>query len=1142
MPEPKYRRDLYKKRPEDEYIEKQGDEYACGFADCGKRFSAKSLNIARQHVISAHLDGGRYQCSQCDNTYATPSALEKHVWDVHEANRIKCDECNRSVADLEELARHKKRNHSGVHEPKYKRKGPHGTQPEDGCIEKVDEGYKCQKCPRKFSSKDLNHARKHAVSSHGAGQDPVEPQARESELPGPATAIGGRIEPSSAQELAQELARDPVRDPVQDPVREPTRKPGPSHRAPVPLSNWLGVSPVQDRMELARELTREPGPSHRAPASLSNWLGISPVQDPVQDPVREPTQEPGPSHRAPVSLSNWLGISPLPENTRQAPRPRAAPRKAPRKAPDAGPSSGSPSEQTGAVSGNAGDGSDHRDEASPSTRGFRSRPEDAFLELADGEYVCGFAQCTKTFSLKCLHKARAHVNGTHLVQREFPCTECAESYDTAAGLERHMNTFHRPKQFACDQCGKKYADKGGLDRHVRKEHLGVEQPKYTRNGPFTTKPEDAHLEKPADKYLCKFEDCTRQFSKKDLHKARNHVVSVHLGHGKFQCPVDGCDRAYADPTGLDAHMKAVHEERKFQCDECDRSFTYQCLLDHHKKIDHEGELLQCPECPKTYRAISGLEKHMFSAHSGQKAHCSECPEVFADPGSLARHFKIAHTSDKVYVQCLCGKEFQTVRDLTKHVVRKQTSAPTETHGRRSGEQHARIVAKAFAAETKVITEDGSAKYVWELKGGDIVQCGKGKVGQVKEVRHHEGEVCKVQQVTKHLEAPLHPVDLDRPDDELQRLFGKAGFQGIVEAPPAFERGAWWGAMLEVAQSKGRPTSGWFRRLCEDNGFTDAQVYDAAWILGLWIGDGTWARVEICCNARDTQEIERIEEAGQRLGLRTSRSEVVVRNNPNREEPYVSVVNVRLTTDPGLPNPMWNVIMQSGARGITEGDWKVFPQQLIYDEVEVVTWVIAGLIDSDGYVSERSSLQAEIKTIYPNLRDNVLEAARLLGWGWSTSPHPEETRLFWGKEINCKEAHHIILTGNGLSKALSKCNNAHKTRDLRHEKSSPRRKFFMVEPSLRSLDAYEVVLVDAKQLLLENGLVVPVVHDPQQGVVITEDRTALERDLVAVLETMGEEDRERMNADLRPIKRRGVEQTERALKKRREIEEARQTPG
>lgn len=1072
MSDPKYRRDLYKCRSEDDHIEKEGDEYVCGFEGCGKRFSSKSLNIARHHVLSSHMGGTRYQCTQCDNSYATPSALEKHMKGVHDNNRIMCDECNRSVADLAELERHKKRNHSGPSEPKYRRKGHYGTQPEDDRIEKLETGwYKCQQCPQRFSPKDLHHARKH-VARHGPGE-PRNVQEEEEVVPPPSEPSVWRGGPlSSSRNTNSRRSAGGGAAPGTSAHRFNwaawLNRGGPD--GPSPSGAGVPSGPV----------TGVPSPSGLGVSSGSVSGGIGVLSGPG-----------GPG----VSNPGGLGMS-------------------------SGPVSGVSSEPGSSKP--------------PKTFGFYF--EDEHLAFKESEYHCLFDNCTRKFSLAVLSKAREHVKSTHLIHRAFQCIECDQSYDDAGGLERHMNTAHRAKQFACTQCDKKYADKGGLDRHVRRDHLGIEGPKYQRKGPFKTQPEDAYLEKPGEKYLCTYDGCTRQFSKKDLHKARNHVEFIHLGRGKFQCPVDGCDKEYVDKAGLDTHTKVVHQHREFQCSECDRKFGYQHTLDHHIKVDHKGEFLQCTKCPNTYRSVSGLHKHIFSAHTDQKAHCSQCPQEFADLGSLGRHFKIAHTSDKVYVQCQCGREFQTVRDLNKHVERKKESAPDQEHGRINLEDRLSVKAEAFSSETKVITAKGNAKYVWELAEGEAIQCGKGKIGHVKEVRGYEGKGYSVLQVTNHLLEPLHPVDLDRSDSELQLLFGKAGFEGVLEKPESVEEGQSWGAMLQVAPTMGRPTSGWFRQLCEDNGFSGDQVYDAAWILGLWIGDGTWARLEICCNALDTQEIERIVEAGKRLGLKPVLREKIVTDNPKREEPYVSAINVALTTEPArAPNPMWDVIMQSGARGITDGDWKVFPWQLIYDELDVVTWVMAGLIDSDGYVRETNGLVAKVKTIYPKLRDNILEAGRLLGWGWSAEVIPAVKRVFWGREVNCKECYTVTFTGDDLSKTLSKCNNAHKTRDLRHEKSSPRRKFFMILPLLCTIVAYVVVLEDETHVMLENGLVVPVVHSPEKGIRIIEEDQECERMLLGIYAQCDEEERTERNAQLRPLKRQGLERTERALNERREIE-------
>ena len=71
---------------------------------------------------------------------------------------------------------------------------------------------------------------------------------------------------------------------------------------------------------------------------------------------------------------------------------------------------------------------------------------------------------------------------------------------------------------------------------------------------------------------------------------------------------------------------------EFQCDVCNTFFTRQQGLDYHNTLVHNDERKYiCPEngCSSTFKLNSGLQRHIKNVHQGNKAaECSYCKQEF----------------------------------------------------------------------------------------------------------------------------------------------------------------------------------------------------------------------------------------------------------------------------------------------------------------------------------------------------------------------------------------------------------------------------------------------------------------------------------------------------------------------------------
>ena len=75
--------------------------------DCGKEYSSKAILTA--HIQSTHK-GIRFDCNMCDNTFASKTHLRTHVKVIHEEGIVaklkKCSKCSYSSTRKANFKRH----------------------------------------------------------------------------------------------------------------------------------------------------------------------------------------------------------------------------------------------------------------------------------------------------------------------------------------------------------------------------------------------------------------------------------------------------------------------------------------------------------------------------------------------------------------------------------------------------------------------------------------------------------------------------------------------------------------------------------------------------------------------------------------------------------------------------------------------------------------------------------------------------------------------------------------------------------------------------------------------------------------------------------------------------------------------------
>jgi len=169
--------------------------------------------------------------------------------------------------------------------------------------------------------------------------------------------------------------------------------------------------------------------------------------------------------------------------------------------------------------------------------------------------------CHATFRKTC--EVTRHINEVHEGKKPFACTLCSSTFARKAGLTDHIASVHdKKKPFKCDLCGKCFAEKRTLSKHT----LGV----HEKNKP----------------HKCPI--CPAAFMQKS--HMQTHVDSVHFGKKdeskKVNCDV--CDSTFCDKKSLKKHVQIVHERKKpFECTFCCKKFSVRSGLNGHLKAMHD---------------------------------------------------------------------------------------------------------------------------------------------------------------------------------------------------------------------------------------------------------------------------------------------------------------------------------------------------------------------------------------------------------------------------------------------------------------------------------------------------------------------------------------------------------------------------
>lgn len=138
-----------------------------------------------------------------------------------------------------------------------------------------------------------------------------------------------------------------------------------------------------------------------------------------------------------------------------------------------------------------------------------------------------------------------------------------------------------------------------------------------------------------------------------------------------------------------------------------------------------------------------------------------------------------------------------------------------------------------------------------------------------------------------------------------------------------------------------------------------------YLMGLWIGDGTWSSSSVTIHINDIETINFLYDYAKTNNLRIYKSK-------DRINSHCNTYFLRGITN--RKNELWDKFKKYGIGTIKE---KFIPREFLINNEENRKKLLAGIIDSDGYKCDNGCY--EISTKYKNLYEQYIELARSLGY-------------------------------------------------------------------------------------------------------------------------------------------------------------------
>ncbi|KAG0665335.1 hypothetical protein C6P45_000473 [Maudiozyma exigua] len=253
------------------------------------------------------------------------------------------------------------------------------------------------------------------------------------------------------------------------------------------------------------------------------------------------------------------------------------------------------------------------------------------------------------------------------------------------------------------------------------------------------------------------------------------------------------------------------------------------------------------------------------------------------------------------------------------------------------------------------------------------------------------------------------------------------------------------------------------------------VQTMAWLIGLWIGDGTTVRPEISVDSLDTHLMDDLIELCKVWNIYPSYNDGPIPLRAKHVKLYYGKKpsNRKYYHNCKTNNPFWKAILDLNFKNEEDG-CKQIPDFLWNDDIIIREKFLAGLIDADGYVSKNISqsgnLQVNIQTIYHSVMKGIVDIARSLGISATVTTKPERMEIIKGKEVHCQLTYDCALIGKTpLQNILFYCHSGHKIRN-RPQTVERDPVYFAFDDSIRGLNhVYFIEVENTKTILLGNKM-------------------------------------------------------------------------